>query len=150
MRNCAISFTAKLRYIIDLQEWGTEEQKQKYLPGLAEGRLVGCFGLTEPNHGSDPGRSVVCRMHIGSHFSNPVPYDTYCSALVETLLFVFDPRSMETKAREQSDGSYILNGEKHWITNSPIADLLLVWAKDDGKSAFIYRCLYSHKSVTAY
>ena len=42
---------------------------------------------------------------------------------------------METKAREQSDGSYILNGEKHWITNSPIADLLLVWAKDDGKYA---------------
>lgn len=77
-----------------IEEWGTEEQKQKYLPGLAEGRLVGCFGLTEPNHGSDPG-------------------------------------SMETKAREQSDGSYILNGEKHWITNSPIADLLLVWAKDD-------------------
>ena len=45
---------------------------------------------------------------------------------------------METKARKDSDGSYVLNGEKHWITNSPIADVLLVWAKDDGQFATCY------------
>lgn len=55
---------------------------------------IGCFGLTEPNHGSDPG-------------------------------------SMETRARIQSDGSYILSGSKNWITNSPIADVFVIWAKDD-------------------
>jgi glutaryl-CoA dehydrogenase len=74
--------------------YGTEEQKEKYLPQLAKGDLIGCFGLTEPNHGSDPG-------------------------------------SMETRAKKQADGSYILNGSKNWITNSPIADVFVVWAKDD-------------------
>ncbi|CAM9260874.1 unnamed protein product [Phaeothamnion confervicola] len=74
--------------------FGTEKQKKKYLPELAKGKLVGCFGLTEPNHGSDPG-------------------------------------GMETRARSAKDGSYILSGAKNWITNSPIADLLVVWAKDD-------------------
>ena len=74
--------------------YGTEEQKQKYLPELAKGKLIGCFGLTEPNHGSDPG-------------------------------------SMETRARKQKDGSYILSGSKNWITNSPIADVFVIWAKDD-------------------
>jgi len=73
--------------------YGTEEQRQKYLPQLATGKLVGCFGLTEPNHGSDPG-------------------------------------GMETRARKEGD-SYILNGSKTWITNSPIADVFVVWAKDD-------------------
>ncbi|KAI9295446.1 acyl-CoA dehydrogenase NM domain-like protein [Neoconidiobolus thromboides FSU 785] len=73
--------------------YGTEAQKEKYLPKLASGELVGCFGLTEPNHGSDPS-------------------------------------SMETKAVKQSDGSYVLNGAKNWITNSPIADVFVVWAKD--------------------
>lgn len=74
--------------------FGTEEQKQKYLPGLAKGELIGCFGLTEPNHGSDPS-------------------------------------SMETKATWDENGKdYILNGSKNWITNSPLADVFIVWAKD--------------------
>jgi len=73
--------------------YGTEEQRKKYLPKLASGELVGCFGLTEPDHGSDPG-------------------------------------SMVTRARKES-GGYRLNGAKMWITNSPIADLAVVWAKDD-------------------
>lgn len=70
-----------------------EEIKQKYLPGLAKGELVGAFGLTEPDHGSDPG-------------------------------------GMKTKAKK-TEGGYILNGTKSWITNSPIADVFVVWAKDD-------------------
>lgn len=74
--------------------FGSEEQKEKYLPSLAAGKTIGCFGLTEPNHGSDPG-------------------------------------SMETKAKKQADGSWILNGSKNWITNSPLADVFVVWAKDD-------------------
>lgn len=77
-----------------IYEFGSEDQKQRWLPGLAKGQLAGCFGLTEPNHGSDPG-------------------------------------SMETVARKhptQKD-MYLLNGSKTWITNSPIADLALVWAK---------------------
>eukprot|EP00455_Lapot_gusevi_P028435 TRINITY_DN3035_c0_g1_i2.p1 TRINITY_DN3035_c0_g1~~TRINITY_DN3035_c0_g1_i2.p1 ORF type:complete len:432 (+),score=160.60 TRINITY_DN3035_c0_g1_i2:93-1388(+) len=73
--------------------FGSEEQKQKYLPQLAKGQLIGCFGLTEPNHGSDPA-------------------------------------GMETHARKDGD-FYILNGAKQWITNSPIADIAVVWAKDD-------------------
>jgi len=72
--------------------YGTEEQRRKYLPKLATGELVGCFGLTEPNHGSDPG-------------------------------------SMETRAKKM-DGGWILHGSKTWITNSSIADVLIVWAKD--------------------
>lgn len=77
-----------------IYEFGTEEQKQRFLPGLAKGQLAGCFGLTEPNHGSDPG-------------------------------------SMETVAREHptQKGMYLLSGSKTWITNSPISDLALVWAK---------------------
>lgn len=74
--------------------YGTEAQRQKYLPKLASGELVGCFGLTEPNHGSDPG-------------------------------------SMETRARK-TDGGWILHGSKMWITNSPIADVFVVWAKAFG------------------
>jgi len=73
--------------------YGTEEQRKKYLPKLASGELIGCFGLTEPDHGSDPG-------------------------------------SMVTRARKEA-GGYRLNGAKMWITNSPIADLAVVWAKDD-------------------
>ncbi|KAK3819416.1 MAG: glutaryl-CoA dehydrogenase [Linnemannia elongata] len=72
--------------------YGTEEQKQKWLPRLAKGEIVGCFGLTEPNHGSDPG-------------------------------------SMETVAKKVN-GHYVLSGSKTWITNSPIADVFVVWAKD--------------------
>jgi glutaryl-CoA dehydrogenase len=73
--------------------FGSEDQKQKYLPKLASGEFIGCFGLTEPDHGSDPG-------------------------------------SMNTRARSVS-GGYSLSGAKNWITNSPIADVFVVWAKDD-------------------
>lgn len=76
-----------------IHAYGSEAQKQKYLPRLATGELVGCFGLTEPDHGSDPG-------------------------------------SMETRARK-AQGGYVLHGTKTWITNSPIADVFIVWAKDD-------------------
>jgi glutaryl-CoA dehydrogenase len=75
--------------------YGTEAQRQKYLPELASGEIVGCFGLTEPDHGSDPG-------------------------------------GMTTRARREA-GGYRLDGSKTWITNSPIADIAIVWAKtDDG------------------
>jgi glutaryl-CoA dehydrogenase len=73
--------------------YGSEAQKDKYLPRLASGELVGCFGLTEPDAGSDPG-------------------------------------SMKTRARKV-DGGYVLKGSKMWITNSPIADICVVWAKDE-------------------
>jgi glutaryl-CoA dehydrogenase len=76
-----------------INEFGNEGTKQKYLPRLATGDLIGCFGLTEPDHGSDPG-------------------------------------SMITRARKV-DGGYALTGAKTWITNSPIADVFVVWAKDD-------------------
>jgi glutaryl-CoA dehydrogenase len=76
--------------------YGSEEQRKKYLPKLATGEWVGCFGLTEPNHGSDPG-------------------------------------SMETRAKK-TDGGWILQGSKMWITNSPIADVFIVWAKADTDS----------------
>nr|XP_033781390.1 glutaryl-CoA dehydrogenase, mitochondrial [Geotrypetes seraphini] len=81
-----------------INAYGTEEQKRKYIPKLAKGELVGCFGLTEPNHGSDPG-------------------------------------GMETRARfNPSSKTYTLNGSKTWITNSPVADVYIVWAVcDDGK-----------------
>jgi glutaryl-CoA dehydrogenase len=75
--------------------YGTEAQRRKYLPKLATGEILGCFGLTEPDHGSDPG-------------------------------------SMVTKA-EKVPGGFRLTGAKMWISNSPFADLLLVWAKLDGK-----------------
>jgi glutaryl-CoA dehydrogenase len=75
--------------------FGSEEQKMKYLPKMAQGKIVGCFGLTEPDGGSDPG-------------------------------------SMRTVAKKV-DGGFILNGAKMWITNSPIADVCLVWAKLDGR-----------------
>ena len=73
--------------------YGTEEQRRKYLPKLASGEWVGCFGLTEPDHGSDPG-------------------------------------GMLTRAKKV-DGGYSLSGAKNWITNSPIADVFVVWAKSD-------------------
>lgn len=75
--------------------FGSEKQKQKYLPKLAKGELIGAFGLTEPNHGSDPG-------------------------------------SMESKLVDKGD-YYLLNGAKMWITNAPIADIAVVWAKDENK-----------------
>ena len=73
--------------------FGTEAQRQKYLPGLAAGTLIGCFGLTEPDAGSDPA-------------------------------------GMKTVARKTADG-YVLNGAKMWISNSPIADVFVVWAKSE-------------------
>lgn len=79
--------------MLPIYRFGTEAQRQKFLPRLATGEWVGCFGLTEPNHGSDPG-------------------------------------SMESRARAVP-GGYRLTGRKMWITNSPIADVFVVWAKDD-------------------
>ena len=79
--------------MVPINEFGTQAQKEKYLPRLASGEWIGCFGLTEPNHGSDPG-------------------------------------AMITRARKV-DGGYRLTGSKMWITNSPIADVFVVWAKDD-------------------
>ncbi|MFT5211616.1 MAG: glutaryl-CoA dehydrogenase [Flavobacterium sp.] len=77
-----------------IYSYGSEEQREKYLPKLASGEWVGCFGLTEPDFGSDPGNMI-------------------------------------TRA-EKTEGGYLLNGAKMWITNSPIADLAVVWAKLDG------------------
>ena len=85
-----------------IHAYGTEEQRRKYLPRLASGEIVGCFGLTEPDHGSDPG-------------------------------------GMKTRA-EKIDGGYRLTGSKMWITNSPIADVFVVWAKaapDDRIRGFV-------------
>ena len=79
--------------MVPIEQFGSETQKQKYLHKLAAGEWIGCFGLTEPNHGSDPG-------------------------------------SMQTRAKKV-DGGYSLSGQKMWITNSPIADVFVVWAKDD-------------------
>ncbi|NQU58287.1 MAG: acyl-CoA dehydrogenase family protein, partial [Rhodospirillales bacterium] len=78
-----------------IYEYGSEEQRRKYLPKLATAELIGCFGLTEPDHGSDPG-------------------------------------GMKARA-EKVDGGYKLTGNKMWISNSPIADIMVVWAKLDGK-----------------
>ena len=76
-----------------IYQFGSDDQKDFYLPKMAKGELIGCFGLTEPDAGSDPG-------------------------------------SMKTNAVEK-DGGYVLNGSKTWITNSPIADVLIIWAKDE-------------------
>ncbi|EGO00849.1 hypothetical protein SERLA73DRAFT_178810 [Serpula lacrymans var. lacrymans S7.3] len=74
-----------------INEFGSDLQKEKYLPRLAKGELVGCFGLTEPNHGSDPA-------------------------------------GMETTA-EETDGGFIINGSKTWISNAPVADVFIIWAR---------------------
>ena len=76
-----------------INTFGSEFQKEKYLPKLASGEYIGCFGLTEPDHGSDPG-------------------------------------SMNTRAKKVAEG-YVLSGAKNWISNSPIADVFVVWAKDE-------------------
>lgn len=75
-----------------IHTWGSEEQKQRWLPAMAAGKAVGCFGLTEADHGSDPG-------------------------------------GMITRAVRQPDGSWVLNGNKRWITNGTICDVAVVWAK---------------------
>jgi glutaryl-CoA dehydrogenase len=79
--------------MLPIEAFGTEDQKQKFLPKLARGEWIGCFGLTEPNHGSDPA-------------------------------------GMDSRARAEGKG-YRLTGSKIWISNSPIADVFIVWAKDD-------------------
>ncbi len=76
-----------------IHAYGSEAQREKFLPRMARGELVGCFGLTEPDHGSDPG-------------------------------------GMKSRARKVDDG-WLLNGSKTWITNAPIADVFVIWAKDD-------------------
>jgi len=84
-----------------INEYGSDDQKSQFLPELAKGKLIGCFGLTEPDFGSDPG-------------------------------------GMKTFARKV-DGGYIINGSKSWITNSPVADIMIVWAKttDENLKGFI-------------
>jgi glutaryl-CoA dehydrogenase len=94
-----------------IHAYGSEAQRQKYLPKLATGVWVGCFGLTEPNHGSDPG-------------------------------------SMVTRAR-MVPGGFKLSGAKMWITNSPIADVFVVWAKDDGGEIRGYLLEKGMKGLTA-
>ncbi|WP_155369523.1 acyl-CoA dehydrogenase family protein [Catellatospora vulcania] len=74
-------------------KYGSEEQKQRWLPGMAKGELIGCFGLTEPDHGSDPA-------------------------------------NMSTRARRDGDG-WVLHGGKMWITNAPVADVAVIWARTD-------------------
>src|SRR5512133_2924741 len=83
-----------------IHAYGSEQQRERYLPRLATGELIGCFGLTEPDAGSDPG-------------------------------------SMKTRARKVA-GGWVLNGSKTWITNSPIADVFVVWARtDEGIRGFV-------------
>jgi glutaryl-CoA dehydrogenase len=82
-----------------IHAYGTEEQRQKYLPGLASGELIGCFGLTEPDAGSDPG-------------------------------------AMRTVAKQDGDG-YVISGSKTWISNSPFADVFVVWAKSEAHGGAI-------------
>ncbi len=85
--------------MVPIYEFGSEAQRQKYLPKLASGEWIGCFGLTEPDHGSDPG-------------------------------------SMATRAYKV-DGGYKLKGSKMWITNSPVADVFVVWAKEVSKGGAV-------------
>lgn len=90
-RSCASVQSSLVMYPI--YKFGSQQQKDRFLPELAKGNLIGCFGLTEPDYGSDPS-------------------------------------GMKTKALLK-DGKYILNGSKNWITNSPIADIFIIWAKDE-------------------
>ena len=90
-RSCASVQSSLVMFPI--YKFGSQEQKDRFLPELAKGNLIGCFGLTEPDHGSDP------------------------SGMKTTAIF--------------KDGHYILNGSKNWITNSPIADVFIIWAKDE-------------------
>ncbi|MBU1011188.1 MAG: acyl-CoA dehydrogenase family protein [Bacteroidetes bacterium] len=91
VRSMASVQTSLVMYPI--HAFGSEEQRRKYLPKLATGEMIGCFGLTEPNHGSDPGSMVTRFKDMGDH--------------------------------------YLLNGAKMWITNSTVADVAVVWAKDE-------------------
>ncbi|HET8864382.1 MAG TPA: acyl-CoA dehydrogenase [Gracilimonas sp.] len=97
-----------------ISEFGTEEQKQKFLPKLASGEMIGCFGLTEPDHGSDPGSMVTTAV--------------------------------------KTDGGWKLNGAKMWITNSPIADVAVVWAKakEDPKEEGVIRGFLVEKGMKGF
>jgi glutaryl-CoA dehydrogenase len=97
--------------ILPIYQFGTEEQKQKYLPKLARGEWIGCFGLTEPDHGSDPS-------------------------------------SMVTRAR-QVKGGFELSGSKTWISNSPFADVFIVWAKTDDNAIRGFILEKGFKGLTA-
>ncbi len=99
--------------MLPIFEFGSEALRRKYLPRLARGESIGCFGLTEPDHGSDPG-------------------------------------AMRTRARK-ADGGYRLSGSKMWITNSPIADVFVVWAKDDEGQirGFVLECGWAGLSAPA-
>jgi glutaryl-CoA dehydrogenase len=97
--------------MLPILEFGTEAQRKKFLPKLATGEWIGCFGLTEPNHGSDPG-------------------------------------SMVTRAKK-APGGYSLTGSKMWISNSPIADVFVVWAKDDAQEIRGYVLEKGMKGLTA-
>jgi glutaryl-CoA dehydrogenase len=97
--------------MVPIFEFGTEAQRKKFLPKLATGEWIGCFGLTEPNHGSDPG-------------------------------------SMQSRAKKVS-GGYSLTGTKMWISNSPIADVFVVWAKDDAGDIRGFVLEKSFKNLTA-
>jgi len=90
-RSCASVQSSLVMFPI--YKFGSQEQKDRFLPELSKGNMIGCFGLTEPDHGSDPS-------------------------------------GMKTRAVFK-DGNYILNGSKNWITNSPIADVFIIWAKDE-------------------
>ncbi len=90
-RSCASVQSSLVMYPI--YKFGSQEQKDKYLPELAKGNLIGCFGLTEPDHGSDPSGMITRAVKDGNN--------------------------------------YILNGSKNWITNAPIADVFIVWVKDE-------------------
>jgi glutaryl-CoA dehydrogenase len=94
-----------------IHAYGSEEQRQRWLPGLAKGEIVGCFGLTEPDHGSDPD-------------------------------------GMVTRARKAA-GGFTLSGAKMWITNAPIADVFVVWAKDDAGEIRGYLLEKGMKGLTA-
>ena len=98
--------------MLPIYEFGNPETKKKYLPGLASGKSIGCFGLTEPNHGSDPG-------------------------------------SMQTRAKKVA-GGYSLTGAKMWISNSPIADVFVVWAKEgDEIRGFVLEKSFKNLSAPA-
>lgn len=92
IRSCASVQSSLVMYPI--WKYGSEEQRKKFLPKLASGEMIGCFGLTEPDHGSNPGGMITNFKDMGDH--------------------------------------YLLNGAKMWITNSPISDVAVVWAKDEG------------------
>ena len=97
-----------------IEAFGTEEQKERFLPKLATGELIGCFGLTEPNHGSDPGSMITTALKV--------------------------------------DGGYTLNGAKMWITNSPVADVGVVWAKmkEDRNDPGVIRGFLVEKGMEGY